>query len=85
VSNVIAGEMMKKEFPEGVGISDNGNVVPEQAEKAQKYISYFRVMGPLHTALLGGSIVLGPVISASTARNAARGLLGKLFKNLTRG
>lgn len=85
VSNVIAGEMMKKEFPEGVSITDNGNVSPEQAEKAQKYLNYFRVMGPLHTALVGSSIILGPVIGASIVRNAGRGLLSKLFKNLSRG
>jgi uncharacterized membrane protein len=85
VSNVIAGEMMKKEFPEGVAITDNGNVSTEQAQKAQKYLDYFRVMGPLNTALVGGSIILGPVIGASIHRNARTGLIGKLLKNLSRG
>ena len=53
----------------------------EQVEKIARFRSYYRVMGPLHRALLAGSIAVGPMIGASMLRQRGS-LLGRLLRAL---
>lgn len=79
VLNVLTGQAMKREFPEGVPYPAEGNLPPEQVEKVARFRSYYRIMGPLHRALLAGSIAIGPAIGANILRQRG-GLLGRLFR-----
>lgn len=79
VLNTMVGNAMKREFPEGVPIPAEGNLPPEKVERVLRYVSYYRVMGPLHRALLGGSIAIGPAIGASILRATSKGFLARLF------
>jgi len=80
VANRVAGEMMKRDFPDGVPYPAEGEISPEKVEKAARYITFFRVMGPLNHALIGASIATGTLIGASVVRHAGRGLLARLLK-----
>lgn len=80
VANVVAGRMLKRQFPDGVPYPAEGNVTPEQAEKIARYVNFFRVVGGLNRALVGASIAAGPVIGASILRHQKRSVLSRLFK-----
>lgn len=80
VANVIANEMMKRDFPNGAPIPSEGNVTPSDAAKIARYVGFFRVVGGLNHALTGASIAISPIIGASVVRSMSRGLLGRLFK-----
>jgi hypothetical protein len=80
VANTVVGEMMKRDFPQGVPYPAEGNIAPEKVEKFARYLSYYKVMGPLNRALIAGSIATGTLIGASVVRHAGRGLLSRLLK-----
>jgi hypothetical protein len=80
VANVAVGRMMKRDFPEGLSLPLSTTHLPaDRAMKLQRYITYYRVMGPVHQALLGASIATGPVLVTSIIRHTARSLLSRLF------
>jgi uncharacterized membrane protein len=79
LANTIAGEMMKRDFPNGVPIPAAGNTTPENAAKIERYVTFFRIMGSLNMALVGGSIALGPVITAAAFRASRRSLISRLL------
>lgn len=79
VLNVLTGQAMKRDFPEGVPYPAEGNLSPEQVAKVARYRSYFRVMGPVNRALIGASIAIGPAIGVSILRSRGQGLLGRLL------
>lgn len=79
VANVVAGEMMKRDFPNGVPYPSEGNVDPAEAAKIAKYTKFFRTVGRINRVAVAGSIALGPVIGASIFRHSSRGLLGRLL------
>lgn len=80
VANVVAGKMMKRDFPDGVPYPSEGHVTPSEAAKIARYIGFFRVVGGLNHALVGASIATSTLIGASIVRNKSRGLLAKLLK-----
>ncbi|MFT3775967.1 MAG: hypothetical protein QM820_62275 [Minicystis sp.] len=79
VANVVAGRMMKRDFPDGVPYPSEGNVTPAQAAKIARYIGFFRVVGTANHLLVGASIATSTLIGASILRNKSRGLLAKLL------
>lgn len=80
VANVVAGEMMKRDFPNGAPLPSEGNVTPSDAAKIARYVGFFRVVGGLNRALVGASIAASPIIGASLFRTYGRGMLARLFK-----
>jgi uncharacterized membrane protein len=84
VANTIAGEMLRREYPEGLPLPAIGNISNEKAQKLTQYMTYFRVMGPLNHALIGASIAIGPVIGSSVIRSSARSLLTRLLQSTKR-
>jgi hypothetical protein len=81
VLNVLTGQAMKREFPEGIPYPAEGNLSPAEVEKIARFRSYYRVMGPLHRALLAGSIAVGPMIGASILRQRG-GLFARLIRRM---
>ncbi len=79
VLNVLAGQAMKRDFPDGVAYPAEGSLSDADLEKVARYRRYFRIMGPLNRALIGASIAIGPAIGMSIVRGARVGLLGRLF------
>lgn len=79
VANVVAGEMMKRDFPNGAPYPAEGNVTPAEAAKIAKYVRFFKVAGRINRVALAGSIALGPAIGASIFRHSTRGLLARLL------
>jgi hypothetical protein len=76
IANVAVFKMLKRDFPEGVPVRpENEPVEP----KLQNYRRYFRAMGPLHLALVAGSIAIGPAIGAGIYRSQRRNLLSRLL------
>jgi hypothetical protein len=75
LANVAVGRMAQKDFPDGMPVSDKTSTDP----KVEAYRRYFRTMGPLHLALVGTSLMVGPLIAGSIIHHERRGLLRRLF------
>lgn len=73
--NIKVGRQLKRDYPDGVPVSDRPTTDP----KLQRYVRYFRTMGPLHLVLLGASIAIGPAIGAGILRSTRRNLLSRLM------
>jgi hypothetical protein len=76
VVNVAVFNRFKRDFPEGAPVREDEKVTDP---KLERYRRYFRVMGPLHTVLVAGSLVMGPLLAGSII-NAKRGFLHRLVK-----
>jgi hypothetical protein len=76
LANVAVFNRFKKDFPEGAPVRDGTSSDPKLA----KYQRYYRVMGPLHLVLLGGSLAIGPFIAGSIIRAARKGLLARMLE-----
>lgn len=79
LANVAVGRRFAREFPRGVPIT---NIEGEKGAVIAKYRRYFKVMGPLHLALVGATIAIGPAIGFGVVRSARRGFLGRLIAKL---
>jgi hypothetical protein len=78
LANVAAFNMLKRDFPEGVPVRPEGEPIDP---KLAKYRRYFRTMGPLHLALVAGSIAIGPAIVGGLFRSQRRNLVSRLVGN----
>jgi hypothetical protein len=76
LANIIAGRMLRRDFPEGVPVSDKPSTDPI----VQKYERYYRVMGPAHLFLVGASLAIGPAIGYGLVRSTRRNILGRLLR-----
>jgi hypothetical protein len=73
--NVRVGRQLKADYPDGVPVTDKPSTDP----KLERYRRYFRTMGPLHLALVGASIAIGPAIGAGIFRSTRRNLISRLM------
>lgn len=78
IANHLAGDRLKRNFPEGAPIPAR-DLAPEKAAELDKLRTFFTIMGPLNLVLVGASIVMGPVIAASVIRSRRRGILARLI------
>ena len=75
IANVIVGKMVKRDFPEGVPVSDKPTTDPKLA----KYRRYFRVMGPANLVLVGASLAIGPFIAGRIIHSLRKSFLTRLL------
>ncbi len=75
LANVAVFNRFKKDFPEGAPVRDGATADP----KLEKYRRYYRVMGPLHLALVAGSLVVGPFIAGSIIRSSRQRLISRIL------
>jgi uncharacterized membrane protein len=79
VANVMVGRRLSREFPNGKPLAGMEN---RKDEILAKYRRYFKVMGPVHRVLLGGSIAIGPAITFGVIRSSRRGFLTRLLSRV---
>jgi uncharacterized membrane protein len=75
VANVIVGKMVKRDFPEGVPVTDKPSTDP----RLEKYRRYFRVMGPANLVLVGASLAIGPFIAGRVIHSLRKNALTRLL------
>jgi hypothetical protein len=81
LANAIAGQAMKREFPEGVAVAAGGEPSPNTPVGAIKYQRFFQVVGALNKAFVGGAIVLGPAITITAIHESRRrGLFARKYR-----
>jgi len=75
LANVAVGKMIQKDYPDGVPVNDK----PTDDAKLERYRRYFRVMGPLHMAFVGGSIAVVPFIVGAVFRSQRRNIFRRIL------
>ncbi|APR81533.1 Hypothetical protein A7982_06882 [Minicystis rosea] len=80
IATVLAGQKMKREFPNGVAYPAEGNVSPTEAAKIASYLRFFRVVGTLNHGLIGASIAVNTLLGVSLVRHAAMHGGRRLFR-----
>ena len=76
MANLAVFKQLQRDYPDGVPIRQT-ETTPDA--KLERYRSYYRIMGPLHMLMVGGSIVLGGAIAGSIIRHD-RTALSKLLR-----
>src|SRR5262249_21887412 len=77
VANTMVGKKLARELPGGA--PKPGDTRSTHTILAP-YKRYFKVMGPVHMALVGATILIGPYLNAAVLRSKKRGLLGRIFR-----
>jgi hypothetical protein len=63
VANVIADQMMKHEFPDGVCVTAKGALSPDMPAGVGTYLGFFKVIGMLNRAFVAGAVAATPFIN----------------------
>lgn len=79
VANIVADQMAKRAFPEGVRMTSTGEISPGTASRAEKYQRYFKVMKTLNRAFVAGVIGFTPFVNFNVLRSYRPGTIYRLF------
>jgi uncharacterized membrane protein len=81
IANVLVGKAMKREYPQGIPLTEGAEPAASAPKGAERYEHYFKVMGPLNKAFVVGAIAVSPAITISVLRTASHPLLSRLFES----
>lgn len=79
VANTVAGNMLHREYPEGVPVKGTEEETTTDA-RLEKYRSFFRVSGPAHLFFVGASLAIGPFIGGAVIHSLKRHFLLRMIE-----
>ena len=79
IANAVVGGAMRREYPQGVPLTEGGEPSANAPKGAHRYEHYFKLMGPLNKAFVVGAIAVSPAIALSVLRAYQRPLLSRIL------
>ena len=79
VANLVVTGLMKRRFPDGIPVAEDGAPSRQAPAAAERYWRYFRVMRPLNRALAAVAIGLTPRVNFNILRSYRPGTAWRLF------
>ena len=79
VANLIVTGLMKRRFPDGIPVGENGAPRRQAPAAAERYWRYFRLMRPLNRILAAAAIGLTPRVNFNILRSYRPGTAWRLF------
>ncbi len=79
MANLIVTGLMKRRFPDGIPVGENGTPSGQAPAAAERYWRYFRLMRPLNRALAVAAIGLTPRVNFNILRSYRPGTAWRLF------
>jgi hypothetical protein len=77
IANVVVGNMLRRDFPEGAPVRADGTI---SDPRLAKYHRFFRVSGPASLFFVGASLAIGPFIGGGIVRSLKRHFLLRLIE-----
>jgi hypothetical protein len=79
MANLVVTGLMKRSFPDGIPVAENGAPSRQAPAAAERYWRYFRVMRPLNRVLAAAAIGLTPRVNFNILRSYRPGIVYRLF------
>lgn len=79
ISNIVVDQMFKREYPNGISVTDSGAPVPDISARAAAYCTYFRNAKLVNRLCVAGAIGFTPLVNFDVLKSYRPGTLYRLF------
>lgn len=79
IATIVAGQLIKREFPQGLPLDSEGNLTSDASRRGERYYRCFTAMKMLNRAFAVGTIGFTPRANFTILRSYRPGTIFRLF------
>jgi hypothetical protein len=79
IGNIVADQMFKREFPDGIPVTSSGAPTPDVSARAAAYCKYFKTAKLVNRLCVAGAIGFTPLVNFNVLKSYRPGTLYRLF------
>ncbi|WP_433061204.1 hypothetical protein [Dactylosporangium sp. CS-033363] len=79
LAGIAAGQLVEREFPQGVPLDEDGNLAPETSARGQRYYRWYTAMRTLNRTFAAAAIGFTPRVNFNVLRSYRPGTVFRLF------
>jgi hypothetical protein len=79
IGNIVAEQMFKREFPDGIPVTSSGEPAPDASARAAAYCKYFKTAKLVNRLCVAGAIGFTPLVNFNVLKSYRPGTLYRLF------
>src|ERR1700754_2648666 len=79
IGNMVADQMLKREFPDGIPVTPSGELDPEASARSVAYFKYFAAAKLVNRLCVAGAIGFTPLVNFNVLKSYRPGIMYRLF------